>query len=188
MLIINLMIIMLFLYSIILLSGKTIIFKHIYTQVLLFLFIIYTPLSKLIEGYKLKYTGISSIIIFSIVFLLIFIWGYKRNKYMYSIHNVKQEDIINIIEEYLKIKNKKYEIKENEIYFPELYKTIFLNGLIEISLDCRDIKDMYFYNELIDKIKIGIKEINQRKIPIEGIVYLFFVGILYLIKTYFLKI
>ncbi len=90
MLIIDLMIIMLFIYSIVLLSGVKIMFNHKYIQVITFLLITYTPLTQLVEGYKLGYTGIGSIIIFIIVFLSIFIWGYRRNKYIYSIHNVKQ--------------------------------------------------------------------------------------------------
>mgnify|MGYP006324535199 CR=1 FL=1 len=110
MLIINLMIITLLICSVILLSGVKIMFNPKYARVIMFLFITYTPFSDLIEGYKLGYTGISSIIISSIVFLLIFIWGYRRNKYIYSIHNVKQKDVINIIEGYLEIKNIKYKI------------------------------------------------------------------------------
>lgn len=186
MLIINLMIITLLICSVILLSGVKIMFKPKYTRVIMFLFITYTPLSNLIEGYKLGYTGISSVIIISIVFLLIFIWGYRRNKHIYSIYNVKQKDVINIIEGYLEIKNIKYEVRETEIYLPEFYKTIFVNGLIEISLDCRDIKDMDFYYELVAKIRVGTKEIKRRSFSIEGMLYLIFVVILYWIRTNFL--
>jgi hypothetical protein len=186
MIIINLMIITLLICSVILLSGVKIMFNPKYARVIMSLFIMYTPFSSLIEGYKLGYTGISSIIISSIVFLLIFIWGYRRNKHIYSIHNVKQKDVINIIEGYLEIKNIKYEAREEEIYLPELYKTIFVNGLIETSLDCRDIKDMDFYNELVEKVRVGIKEIKRRYFPIEGMIYLILVGILYWIRTDFL--
>lgn len=185
MLVINLMIITLLICSVILLSGVKIMFKAKYDQVIMFLFITYTPLSDLIEGYKLGYTGISSIIIFSIVFLLIFIRGYRRNKHIYSIHNVKQKDVINIIEGYLEIKNTKYEVREKEIYLPEFYKTIFVNSLIETNLDCRNIKDMDFYDELVEKVRAGIKEIKRRSFSIEGMFYLFFVGILYWIRKIF---
>lgn len=148
--------------------------------------ITYTPLSELIEGYKLGDTSISSIIIFCIVFLLIFIWGYRRNKHIYSIHNVKQKDVINIIKRYFKIKNIKYEAKEDEIYLPEAYKSIFVNGSIEIRLDCRNIKDMDFYNELVENVRVGIKKIKRRYFPIEGMLNLIFVGVLYWITNYFL--
>lgn len=186
MLIINLMIITLLICSIILLSGVKIMFIHKYTQVIIFLFITYAPFSNLIEGYKLGYTGISIIIIVGILFLLMFIWGYRRNRHIYSIHNVKQKDVINIIKGYLEIKNIKYEVIEEEIYLPEFYKTIFVNGLIETSLDCRDIKDMDFYDDLIEKVRVGIKEIKRRCFSIEGMLYLIFVGILYWIRTDFL--
>ena len=186
MLIFDLMIITLLICSVILLSGVKIMFNPRYAQVIMFIFITYSPFSNLIEGYKLGYTGISSIIIFSIVFLLIFIWGYRRNKHIYSIHNVKKTDVINIIEEYLKIKNIKYEVREDEIYLPEFYKTIFIDSLMSISLDFKDIKDIDFYNDLIEKIKTGIKEIKLRYFPIEGMFYLIFTGILYWIKTDFL--
>ena len=169
----NLMIITLLICSVILLSGVKIMFNPRYAQVIMFIFITYSPFSNLIEGYKLGYTGISSIIIFSIVFLLIFIWGYRKNKHIYSIHNVKKTDVINIIEEYLKIKNIKYEVREDEIYLPEFYKTIFIDSLMSISLDFKDIKDIDFYNDLIEKIKTGIKEIKLRYFPIEGMFFLF---------------
>ncbi|MFR9070387.1 MAG: hypothetical protein ACLVIU_08515, partial [Paraclostridium sp.] len=123
---------------------------------------------------------------FSIVFLLIFIWGYRKNKHIYSIHNVKKTDVINIIEEYLEIKNIKYEVREDEIYLPEFYKTILIDSLMSISLDFKDIKDIDFYNDLVKKIKSGIKEIKLRYFPLEGMFYLIFTGILYWIKTDFL--
>ncbi|MEG2868712.1 MAG: hypothetical protein RR894_13285 [Terrisporobacter sp.] len=186
MVIINLMIITLFVCSIVLLSGVKIMFKSKYTQIIMFLFVTYNPLLNLIYGYKLGYTGISSIIIFIILFLSIFIWGYRKNKYTYSIHNVKQNDVINIIEMYLETKNIKYEIIEKDIYLPEFYKTIFVNGLIETNIDYRDIKDMNFHDELVAIVRVGIKETKRSKISIEGMFYLVFVGILYWIRTEFL--
>lgn len=186
MLIIDLMIIMLFIYSIVLLSGVKMMFNPKYFQIILFVVITYNPLTQLIEGYKLGYTGIGSIIIFIIVFLSIFIWGYRRNKYIYSIHNVKQEDVMNIIEEYLKIKNIKYEARDEGIYLSECYKTIYVNNLIEKSLDCREIKDMDFYNELVEHVRVEVKGIKKRYFPIEGMINLIFVGIFYWIRTDFL--
>lgn len=186
MLIINLMMITLLIWSVILLSGVKIMFNPRYAQLIMCLFVTYTPLSELIEGYKLGYTSISSIIIFIIVFLLIFIWGYRRNKHIYSIHNVKQKDVINIIERYLEIKNIKCEVRGNEIYLPEFYKVIFVKGLIGISLDCRDIKDMDFYNEMLMEVRVRIKDIKKRYFPIEGMIYLILFGILYWFMTDFL--
>ena len=186
MIIIDLMIIMLFIYSIVLLSGVKMMFNPKYFQIILFVVITYNPLTELIEGYKLGYTGIGSIIIFIIVFLSIFIWGYRRNKYIYSIHNVKQEDVMNIIEEYLKIKNIKYEARDEGIHLSECYKTIYVNNLIEKSLDCREIKDMDFYNELVEHVRVEVKGIKKRYFPIEGMINLIFVGIFYWIRTDFL--
>lgn len=186
MIIINLMLITLFIFSLILLSRVKIMFDPKYVQILIFIFVVYTPILNLIEGYKLGYTGISSIIILSIVFLVIFIVGYKRNKHIYSIHNVKQNDVVNIIKEYLEIKNIKYEVVDKEIHLPELCKTILVKGSIEINLDCREIKDMDFYNDLVNEVKVGIKSIKKRYFPIEGILYLILVGFLYWIMAGFL--
>ena len=86
----------------------------------------------------------------------------------------------------LEIKNIKYEVREDEIYLPEFYKTILIDSLMSISLDFKDIKDIDFYNDLVKKIKSGIKEIKLRYFPIEGMFYLIFTGILYWIKTDFL--
>lgn len=186
MLIINLMMITFLILSVILLSGVKIMLNSKYNQIITFLIIIYTPFSELIEGYKFGYTGIISIIIFVIVFLLIFIWAYRRNKHIYSIYNVKQKDVINIIERYLEMKNIKYEIRENEIQLPELYKIIYVKGLIGIRLDCRDIKDIDLYNDILMEVRAGIKDIKKRYLPIEGMIYLIFVGILYWFKISFL--
>lgn len=188
MLIINLMIAILLIFGVTLLSGVKILAKPKYFQVILFLLIAYTPLSDLIEGYKLGYFGISIIIIFSIIFLLIFIWGYRRNKHTYSIYNVKQNDLINIIKEYLEVTNIKYEVTlDEEIYLPEFYKTIFIMDLFtEITLDCRDIKDIDFYDELVEIVRARIKKIKRRSFSIGGLTYLVFAGILYCIKAVFL--
>ena len=171
MLIINLMMITFLILSVILLSGVKIMLNSKYAQIITFLIIIYTPFSELIEGYKLGYTGIISIIIFVIVFSLIFIWAYRRNKHIYSIHNVKQKDVINIIERYLEMKNIKYEIRGNEIQLPELYKVIYVKGLIGIRLDCRDIKDTDLYNDILMEVGAGIKDIKKKYLPIEGMIY-----------------
>lgn len=39
---------------------------------------------------------------------------------------------------------------------------MFVRSSMEITLDCRDIKDMNFYNGLVEETRAGIKEIKQR--------------------------
>ena len=97
MIIFDLMLVWLVITTITLLSGAKIMYTPKYSQVIMFIVIMYINLSNLVEGYKLGYIGISSIIAFCIVTLLIFIWGYRKNKYRYYIHNVKEKDVINII-------------------------------------------------------------------------------------------
>lgn len=52
---------------------------------------------------------------------------------------------------------------------------------MEITLDCREIKNTDFCNEIVDEVKMGIKEIKQRYFSIEGMFYLvltlFFFGL-----------
>ena len=86
----------------------------------------------------------------------------------YSIHNVKEKDVINIIESYLERKNLKYEVKNDEIYLLDIDNNIYVRSLMEITLDCREIKNTDFCNEIIDEVKMGIKEIKQRYFSIEG--------------------
>lgn len=186
MLIINLMIIILFIGSVILLSGVRIMFKPKYLQIIMSLLVIFTPLSSLMEGYKLGYTGIGTIILFCMLLLLIFIWGYRRNIHRYSIHNVKKEELINIIKGYLEAKNIKFEVSEDEVYLSEFGKSVFIDGLLEITLNCREIKDMDFYGEFVEKVKVGIKEIKGIRFSIEGMVDLAFVGVFYWISNVFL--
>ena len=187
MIIFDLMIVALFIMSVILLSGVKIMFNSKYFQLIIAIFIMYTPISELIEGYKLKYIDINSIIIINIIPLLIVIWGYRRNKYIYSIHNVKEDDVMNIIEKYLERKNIKYEVRSEEIYFPDICKTIFVRSSIEITLDCRDIKYMDFYNELVEEVRAAIKEVKKRHFSMEGVFYLIFTLFFYWIRVTFLK-
>ncbi len=188
MIIFDLMIVALLIITIALLSGVKIMFKPRYVQSISIIFLMYTQLANLIEGYKLGYIGITSIIAFTIAILLIFIWGYRRNKYIYSIHNVKENDVINIIEKYLERKNIKYEVINEEIYLPDTDNNIYIRSLMETTLDCRKIKNSYFYNELVDEVKVGIKEIKQRYFPIEGAFYLIFTLFCIWIRLIFLNI
>ncbi len=188
MIIFDLMLVGLIIITITLLSGVKIMYTPKYAQVIMFIVIMYTPFSTLVEGYKLGYTGISSIIAFCMVMLLIFIWGYRKNKYRYSIHNVKEKDVINIIESYLEGKNLKYEVRNDEIYLLDLEKNIYVRSLMEITLDCREIKNTDFYNEIVEEVKVGIKEIKQRYFSIEGMFYLVFTLFLFWIRVNFLII
>ncbi|GAA0703438.1 hypothetical protein GCM10008904_10450 [Paraclostridium ghonii] len=185
MLVVNLMIIMLLIYSVVLLSGVKIMFNYKYFKVLLFLFIMYPLFSNLIEEFKLGYTSTGEIIIFSIVFPLIFILGYTRNKHIYSIYNVKKDDVINIIEGYLETKNIKYEVREEKIYLPEFNKNLIVDNFSETSLNCREIKGIYFYNELVEKVRVEIKKIKKRYFPLEGMFYLACAVILYYFRSCF---
>ena len=135
MIIFDLMLVWLVITTITLLSGAKIMYNPKYSQVIMFIVVMYINLSNLVEGYKLGYIGISSIVAFCIVTLLIFIWGYRKNKYRYSIHNVKEKDVINIIESYLERKNLKYEVKNDEIYLLDIDNNIYVRSLMEITLD-----------------------------------------------------
>ena len=55
MIIIDLMLVVLIIITITLLSGAKIMYNQRYLQVITFIVIMYTPLSKLVEGYKLRY-------------------------------------------------------------------------------------------------------------------------------------
>ena len=119
--------------------------NHIYFQVIITISVLYTNLLNLIEGYKLGYIGISPILAFIILSLLFFIWGYRRNKYIYYIHNVEEKDIINIIENYLERKNINYEINPEEIYLLDTDNNIYIRSLLATTLDYRKIKNSNFY-------------------------------------------
>lgn len=186
MLAIDLMMIGLLIFSVILLSGAKIMIKNRYIKTIIILPAIYAPCSNLIEGYMLGEFSITPIIIYIIAMLLIILWGYKSNKHIYTIHNVKQKDIIDIIENYLDVKNIRYETTEPEIYLTELYKTIHIYSLTEIDLDCSDIKDLDFYNDLVDNVRLKIKEIKGRRLSLEGLFYLAGFGIVYWIRGSFL--
>ena len=180
MIIFDLMLVWLVITTITLLSGAKIMYTHKYSQVIMFIVIMYINLSNLVEGYKLGYIGISSIIAFCIVTLLIFIWGYRKNKYRYSIHN--------IIENYLERKNLKYEVKNDEIYLLDIDNNIYVHSLMEITLDCREIKNTDYCNEIIDEVKMGIKEIKQRYFSIEGMFYLVLTLFFFWVRVNFLMI
>ena len=75
MILLNLMILASLIITITLLSGARIMINHIYFQVIITIFVLYTNLLNLIEGYKLGYIGISPILAFIILIL-----GYVLDK------------------------------------------------------------------------------------------------------------
>ena len=172
MILLNLMILASLIITITLLSGARIMINHIYFQVIITISVLYTNLLNLIEGYKLGYIGISPILAFIILSLLFFIWGYRRNKYIYYIHNVEEQDIINIIENYLERKSINYEIKPEEIYLLDTDNNIYIRSLLATTLDYRKIKNSNFYNDLVNEVKVGIKQTKKIYFSMESILYL----------------
>ncbi|MEG0857761.1 MAG: hypothetical protein RSG52_14935 [Terrisporobacter sp.] len=190
MIIFNVMIIVLLVFAIILLSGVKIMFNCKYFQLLISILVMYAPIVSFKKGYELGEIGRSDEIMLIIVCLILIgliIWGYRRNKSIYSIHNVKQKDVMNIIEKYLLRKNIKHEIRDEEIYFPDGNNVVFVRGIMETSLDCREIKNEDFCEELVNEVRAGIKEIKERYFPYEGVFYIVFAVFLYWINLTFLK-
>ena len=175
MIIFNLMLVAWFVFTVILLSGVKIMYNFKYFQLVLTIFVMYTPISMLIEGYKLGELSFNYVMIVTLILLIFAIWIYRRRTHLYSIHNVKENDVINIIEKYLERKNIKYETRSEEIYFPEIQKTVFVRHVMQTTLECREIKDTDFYNELVYSVRVGIKEIKTRYFSIEGLFNLVFV-------------
>ena len=85
-------------------------------------------------------------------------------------------------------KNIKYEVRSEEIYFPDICKTMFVRSSMEITLDCREIKNTDYCNEIIDEVKMGIKEIKQRYFSIEGMFYLVLTLFFFWVRVNFLMI
>ena len=187
MILLNLMTLASLIITITLLSGARIMVNHIYFQVITAIFIAYTNILNLIEGYKLGYIGISPIIVFTAIILLILILGYRRNKYIYYIHNVEEQEIINIIENYLKRKNMNYEIKPEEIYLSDTDNNIYIRSLLATTLDYRKIKNNNFYNDLLNEVKVGIKQTKRRYFSMESIFYLILTLFLLWIRFVFIK-
>ena len=188
MIIIDLMLVMLFIVTITLLSGRKIMSNPRVFQTIFTVWVIYSPLSDLIEGYKLGYTGISSIIGFIAIMLAIFIWGYRKNTYRYTIHNVKEDDVINIIVNFLERKNINYKVSNEEIQLLDTYDSIYIRHLTEIILDFKEIKNRDFYNEIIEEVKSEIKKIDKKHLSMDGVLYLVFTLFLLWSRFTFLKI
>ncbi|MGL5749203.1 MAG: hypothetical protein ACRCXT_01655, partial [Paraclostridium sp.] len=71
-------------------------------------------------------------------------------------------------------------------YLPDIYRTIYIKGSTEVILDCKEIKDMDLYHEIIKGVSIGIKEIKKKYFSIQGMTYLALAGVLYWMKIDFL--
>lgn len=188
MIIIDLMLVVLFIITITLLSGRKIISNPRWIHTILTICAIYSPLSKLIEGYKLGYTGIGSIVAFIAVMIVIFIRGYIKNTYRYTVHNVEEKDIRNIIEGYLKRENISYNLRNKDIYLLDTDNSIYIHSLIETTLDFREIKNKDFYKEIVSEVKTKIKNIEKKYRSIEGLIYLIFTLFLLWIRFTFLYI
>lgn len=173
--------------TITLLSGTKIMLNSKYTQLISFIIIMYPQLLNFIEGYNQGYIGITPIIVIFSVFLLIFIWGYRRNRYKYVIHNIEEQDIRNIIENYLDRKSINYEVRNEEINLMDFNNSIYVRSSIETTLDCREIKHTNFYDELLYEIRVGIKSIKKRYFSIEGVIYLIFTLFLIWVRFIFFK-
>ena len=133
MLVFDLMLILLIIISITLLSGTKIMCNTKYFQFIISILVISTNLKTILKGYSLGYISID-ILLFLLTLIIICFWvGYRKNKYKYSIHNVEQSDITNIIENYLKNKYIKYKIDYNKIYLNDTNNTIYINDDIDVS-------------------------------------------------------
>lgn len=105
MIVFDLMLFILIIISIILLSGRKIMCNTKYFQFIISILVISTNISTIIKGYSLGHISID-ILLFLITLIIICLWiEYKKDKYKYTIHNIEQSDVKNIIEEYLKKKN-----------------------------------------------------------------------------------
>lgn len=187
MLVFDLMLILLIIISITLLSGTKIMCNTKYFQFIISILVISTNLKTIVKGYSLGYISID-ILLFLLTLIIICFWvGYRKDKYKYSIHNVEQSDITNIIENYLKNKYIKYKIDYNKIYLNDTNNTIYINDDIDVTLDFKEIKNTSFLNELINEIKLKIKKINKKSFSIQSIFYLVFSLFFLWIRITFLK-
>lgn len=187
MIIIDLMLIMLFIFTITLLSGRKIMYNPRAFQIIFTIGVIYSPLSGLIEGYKLGYIGISSIIGFIAILLVIFIWEYRKNTYRYIIYNVKEDNVTNIIANFLERKNISYKVCNEEIQLLDTNDRILIRYLTKIILDFKEIKSRDFYNEIIEEVKFEIKKIDKKHFSMDGVLYLVSTLFLLWVRLTFLK-
>ena len=187
MLILNLIILALLIITITLMRGARIIINHKYYQIIITIFILYTNILNLIEGYNLGYIGITPIIAFTMVILLIFILGYRKNKYIYYIHNVNCDDIINIIKNYLERKNINYEINTDGIYLSDTDNNIYISGLLATTLDYRKIKNNNIYKDLVNEVKVKIKQSKKIYFSMESMLYLILTLFLIWIRFVYIK-
>lgn len=182
---IDLILVMLFIITITLLSGRKIMFNPRFFQTIFTILIIYSPLSNLIEGYKVGHTGVISIIGFIAIILVIFIWGYIKNTYRYTIHNVKEDDVINIIKDFLQRKNINYKVSNEEIQLLDTYDSIYIHCSTQIILDFKEIRNRDFYNEIIEEVKYKIKRIDNKHLSMDGMIYLVFTLFLLWIRLFY---
>lgn len=172
----GLTIIAIIIFSIVIFTGKKLIFKHNYFYSISLIIIISEPLNSAVENIQNDYMYILFTLI---IFVPMYIFFVSIRKGLYIIENVKVNDLINIITTYFEDKNINYEVQEKNIYIKEDCKTIDIQGNWEVILDLKEIKKLSFYEELLEHIKFEIKNIEQKSFPFMGPVYLMYAGLLY---------
>ena len=166
-------------FSAVIFTGKKLMFKYNYFYTLIFLIIVSGPLNAATKNPDGDYIYIVFILMIFVPMYLAIVFSRKET---YMIENVKSKNFIDIITKYFDDKNIKYEVKEKEIYLPEHCKTIDVKGKYELYVNLKEIKKLSFYEELLEYIKLGIKNTEKKIFPIHGVTYLVYAGVMYWIK------
>ncbi len=187
MLVLDLMLIALAIYTIVLLSGKKTMYSNKLLSIVVGLCAMSSIYISLSQGYKLGYINIMQIIFIIIILLLIMMIFYKINNNVYIIENVQEKDLINIIVNFLDKENIKHEVRLYDIYLTDLDKTITVTSTLSNRLNCKEISKEYFYKDLIKYIKIEIKKTKRQKISLLGLFNLIGFLLVYWLRITFLS-
>ncbi|MGL5315704.1 MAG: hypothetical protein ACRC92_20785 [Peptostreptococcaceae bacterium] len=166
-------------FSVVIFTGRRMIFKYNYFYTLLFIMIVSGPINIALKNPDGDYTYLLVILM---IFVPMYICIVLTRKETYLLENVKKEKLINIITKFFEDKDIKYEVEGKEIYLPEHNKTIDVKGNYELYLNLREIKKLSFYEELLGTIKFELKNIEKKIFPLYGCVYLIYAGVLYWMK------
>ena len=160
--------------AIFIISGKKVMYCQKYIQAINNIFIWTIIVFPQIDFYQKDFINSSQfygfLAMYTVIMIPLFIWAYKRHKYRFYILNVESEDVENIIEKYLDKEDIKYEKRPEEIYLNEYNKYIYIRGTLDIYLICKEIKELYFYEELIRYIKDNLKYTKKKNISLSLLV------------------
>lgn len=166
-------------FGIIICSKKKIIISRVYEQCFL---VIIIWVNQILRGSGLGLGWMSFLIITFSVFIFISVVYFKN---VYTIYNVDEFELMTLIDKTLEEIGVSFERKEKSIILTGFNNAniVFRSYMGAIEINLKEIRDLDAYHLVINRIKLGIKEIEKERFSYIGVFYIL-LGLVFFLITY----